>query len=191
MVAGVYGKIQNILPNEVYINTNAGIIYLILISNKTFNEIKNEKEVLLNTEYVVNETSAKLYGFASIEELSLFKMLIKIPKVGHTTALNICSELTIQDLYEIITNKDLTKFKKIKGLGAKSAFNIVMHLENKKIILPIENEEIINYSKKNIVIEGLKNLGFIEKQYKELLNILEEQLSVEDNIKKIILKIKG
>lgn len=191
MVAGVYGKIQNILPNEVYINTNSGIIYFVNISNKTFNEIKNEQEVLLNTEYVVTETSAKLYGFATNDELSLFKMLIKIPKVGHTTALNICGELTIQDLYEIVTNKDLNKFKQIKGLGSKSASNIVMHLEAKKIILPIKEDEVINYSKKKTVIEGLKNLGFVEKQFKDLLVLLDESLSIEENIKKIILKIKG
>lgn len=193
MVAGIRGYIDNILPNEVYVNTNSGIIYLVNISLNTFNEIKNLKsdEILnLKTEYVVSENSVKLYGFFTNEELTLFKLLTKVPKVGHSTALSICGEISIKDLYEIITTKDISKMKKIKGLGEKTCLNIVSYLQNSKLIIPIQQIEIESYKELDTIKSALQNLGFVEKQYKHLLKEINVKDNVEDNIKYIIKKIK-
>lgn len=193
MVAGVNGYVENILPNEVYINTNSGVVYLVNISLKTFNEIKNiEKDKLLSlkTEYVVSENSVRLYGFYTNEELALFKLLTKVPKVGYSTALNICGEISIKDLYDIVSSKDISKMKKIKGLGEKTCLNIVSYLQNNKIILPIKDEEISCYQEIETIKSGLNSLGFSEKQYKNLLKEIDCNLSIEDNIKNIIKKIK-
>lgn len=193
MVAGINGYIDNLLPNEVYINTNSGIVYLVNISLKTFNEIKKIKEdemLSLKTEQIVSENSVKLYGFYTNEELTLFKLLTKVPKVGNTTALNICGEISIKDLYDIVTTKDIQKMKKVKGLGEKTCLNIISYLQNNKLILPITNEEVTCYKEIDTIKSGLNNLGFVEKQYKEFLKEIDCNLSIEENIKLIIKKIK-
>ena len=103
MVSGIKGTIEELLPNEVYIETNSGLSYLIHISKNTFMKLKEVPEnqvIKLRTEYIVSETSVKLFGFIVSSELTMFKMLIKLPKVGPTTALNICGEITLKDLYE-------------------------------------------------------------------------------------------
>ena len=120
----------------------------------------------------------------------MFKMLIKLPKVGPTTALNICGEITLKDLYEMVTTKNLDKFKGIKGVGPKVATQIIQNLENKGLIKPIQEEEIEAYKNVNYVKEALKSLGFLEKQFKEHLKDIKEEDSLEDSIRSIIQKIK-
>lgn len=190
MIAGIYGKIVNILPSEVYISTNSGIIYLVNISLKTFKEIRELKEVSLVTEYVANETSQKLYGFSSNDELALFKTLIKVPKVGHTTALSITGEFSYKDLYEIVTNKDAKELSKVKGLGLKSATNIISHLENNDIITPIKEDELKDDNFINSIKKALETLGFSLKDYKDLLSNINKDLTLEENVKNIIKGIK-
>lgn len=189
MIAGIRGKIEYILPNEVYIDTNSGITYLVNISIKTFDEIKNfdEDEIIkLRTEYIVSENSARLYGFYTNEEHSLFKILTRVPRVGSTTAMSVCGNLSMKDLYEMITTKDLSKAKGIKGLGEKTILNIITYLENNKILIPIEDSEAKVYSKKNVIITCLIELGFKENQFKDILNQIDENISIEDNVTKLI-----
>lgn len=193
MVAGIKGSIEELLPNEVYIDTNGGLCYLINISKNTFMKLKEVPEnqiVSLKTEYIVNEKSAKLFGFITSSELTLFKMLIKLPKVGPVTALNICGELSLKDLHEMVTSKNLDKFKGIKGVGPKVALQIIQNLENKGLILPILDDEVENYKNTTYVKEALKGLGFDEKQFKEFLKDIKDEDSIEDSIRAIILKIK-
>lgn len=193
MVSGIKGTIEELLPNEVYIETNSGLSYLIHISKNTFMKLKEVPEnqvIKLRTEYIVSETSVKLFGFIVSSELTMFKMLIKLPKIGPTTALNICGEITLKDLYEMVTTKNLDKFKGIKGVGPKVATQIIQNLENKGLIKPIEEKEIETYKNVNYVKEALKSLGFLEKQFKEYLKDIKEEDSLEDSIRSIIQKIK-
>ncbi len=193
MVAGIKGVIEELLPNEVYIETNGGLSYLIHISKNTFMKLKEVPEnqvVKLRTEYIVSETSVRLYGFITNSELTMFKMLIKLPKIGPTTALNVCGELTLKDLHEMVTTKNLDKFKGIKGVGPKVALQIIQNLENKGLILPIKDEELKDYKNINFVKEALKGLGFQEKQFKDFLMDIKEEDAIEDSIRTILQKIK-
>jgi len=190
MIAGIYGKISNILPGEVYINTNSGVIYLVNISLNTFKDIKDKREVELITEYVFSETSQKLYGFSCSEEHTLFKILIKIPKVAHTTSLNICSGFSLKDLYSIVSNNDAKALSQIKGLGLKSATNIIHYLTTNNVIESITDQDIIDNSLLKGIKASMTALGFKESQYKESLKDIDQELTLEKNIKILIKKVK-
>ena len=89
--------------------------------------------------------------------------------IGPKTANNILSKADVNNLIEAIKNSDVNFLKTLPGIGAKSAQQIILDLQNK---LSIEEKPVVN-SDLSDAIEGLKALGYSSR---ELVSI-EKQLS--------------
>ena len=83
------------------------------------------------THLVVREDAHTLCGFQDRETRELFRLLIEVRGVGPTMALAILSGLPREPLLEAIVAGDLGTLTRIKGVGKKTAEQILLDLREK------------------------------------------------------------
>ena len=92
MITHIKGKLIEKNPTSVVIETN-GIGYFINISLHTFSQIPDLEELKLYTHLQVKEDSHTLYGFVTLAERQIFRLLISVSGIGTSTARTMLSSL--------------------------------------------------------------------------------------------------
>ena len=106
-----------------------GVGFSIRVPLSTEIKLKQDTQAKVVISMVVREDSMKLYGFCTIGERELFEKLHAISGIGPVLALAILSGGTFEALRNAIMLEDLTYFKKIKGVGPKTAKRIILELK--------------------------------------------------------------
>lgn len=172
MISSLKGKVNRIRGNEVEIEVN-GIGFEVWMGRNNFSE---GEEVRVPVYMSVSENEMKLFGFKSCEDLDIFKMLITVSGVGPKTAAAILSEKQGQEIIKAIGEAEVDFFKKIKGIGLKTAQRIIVDLKSKigglgeinlKDDLPLLEDD---------TVLGLKELGFEKKEIEEVLKKMPKDL---------------
>lgn len=78
----------------------------------------------------ISEDDRELFGFETLIEREIFKILIKIQGVGPRIAYSIVSQLTVEELLAGIQQGRPEIFSKVKGVGAKTSEKLVFELKN-------------------------------------------------------------
>ena len=86
MITHIQGKLIEKNPTDVVIDCN-GVGYFINISLYTFSQIPDKEHLKLYTHLQVKEDSHSLYGFSSLAEREIFRLLISVSGIGANTAL--------------------------------------------------------------------------------------------------------
>lgn len=127
-------------------------------------QVSLNQEIKVFTYLHISENDMRLFGFASQEEKDLFLRLITVKGLGPKTAMNMLSRAGYDSIYGWIEEENVTALKKMPGIGAKSASQIVLDLKG-KLVAPVENpkkESAVSSYPPEIsdALEGLKNLGY-------------------------------
>lgn len=85
----------------------------------------------LHTQLIVREDSLTLYGFATSDELEVFGLLLGVPGVGPRSSLGVLSELAPSQIAQAAASEDERPFRKVSGIGPKTAKLIVVQLAGK------------------------------------------------------------
>jgi Holliday junction DNA helicase RuvA len=80
---------------------------------------------------VVREDAHSLYGFAAAEDRELFRLLLRVKGVGPAMALGVLSGMDRGSLLQAILNEDAKKLTAVKGVGKKTAEQILLDLSDK------------------------------------------------------------
>lgn len=88
-------------------------------------------ELLLHTNLVVRDDSLSLYGFLEPEELEIFTLLTTVTGVGPKSALGVLSHLTADQIAQAVFDEDDAPFRRVSGIGPKTAKLIVLQLAGK------------------------------------------------------------
>ncbi len=88
-------------------------------------------EIDLRTSLVVREDSLTLFGFATQAELEVFGHLIAVSGVGPRSALGVLSGLAPAEIARAVAAEDEKPFRKVSGIGPKTAKLIVVSLAGK------------------------------------------------------------
>jgi Holliday junction DNA helicase RuvA len=83
------------------------------------------------THLVVREDAHLLFGFSEREARELFRLLLSVGGVGPTTALTILSGVAREPLLTAIAEGDVDALLRLKGVGPKTAGQIVLDLKDK------------------------------------------------------------
>jgi Holliday junction DNA helicase RuvA len=89
------------------------------------------EEALVMTTLIVREDSLTLYGFPSADELSVFELLVGVTGVGPKSALGVLDVLTPNQIAQAVSADDDGAFRKVSGIGPKTAKLIVLSLAGK------------------------------------------------------------
>lgn len=130
MYAYISGQITLRTPTMVVIES-AGVGYEIQISLYTYSKIEQAQEARLWTQLIVREDSHTLYGFFDTSERTLFNHLISVSGIGPNTARLILSGMTPADVESAILSEDELSFKRVKGVGPKTAKRLIVDLKDR------------------------------------------------------------
>lgn len=123
--------------------------------------LNEEIKVYTYMHFTENETS--LFGFESQEEKELFLRLISVKGLGPKTAMNMLASAGYDAVINAIETGDVAGLKKMPGIGAKSASQIVLDLKGKLVQVEVKAKAASanQYPPEiNDALEGLKGLGY-------------------------------
>ncbi|NOS72089.1 MAG: Holliday junction branch migration protein RuvA [Verrucomicrobia bacterium] len=132
MITFLSGKLVEALPTQVVVDVH-GVGYEVLIPLSSFDKLPQPGgDVKLLTQLIVREDAHVLYGFASLAERDLFRMLINnVSGIGPKTALNILSGMNAVAFRGAVASGDVKSLSQISGVGKKTAERIVVELRDK------------------------------------------------------------
>lgn len=190
MITHIQGRLVEKNPTDVVIDCN-GIGYFINISLHTFSELPTSENVKLFTHLLVREDAHTLYGFSSVAEREIFRLLISVSGVGASTARTMLSSLAPDQVLDAIAQNDIATIQSVKGIGSKTAQRVVLDLKDK--ILKVYGLSSISAgtsnTNKNEALSALETLGFVRKRSEKLVDdIVKENpgASVEMIIKQAL-----
>lgn len=134
MIRLLNGTIHGISPDSVIVLTG-GVGYQVFVTHPT--SFTTGTQTTLHTHHAVRETALDLFGFSTETELVLFELLLKVPKIGPKSALQILTQASPQLLIDAIGRGDAGYLQKLSGIGKKTCENIMTQLHGK---LPPELE---------------------------------------------------
>lgn len=136
MITYVQGKLVEKKPTAVTIDV-ADIGYELLITTSTFEVLPGVGTTIkLHTHYHVREESDTLFGFATLDERAVFRILISVSGVGPKLALAALSAMNPNELRSHVVSRNLSILTKIPGVGKKTAERMVVELKDK--LEPVE-----------------------------------------------------
>jgi Holliday junction DNA helicase RuvA len=132
MIAFLNGKLIDALPTHATIEVN-GVGYDVLIPLSSFDKLPAPgQSVKILTHLVVREDAHVLYGFMTLTERELFRLLINnVSGIGPKIALNILSGITVTAFRGAVSTGDSKMLSKISGVGKKTAERIIIELKDK------------------------------------------------------------
>ena len=193
MITHIQGRLIEKNPTNIVIDCS-GVGYYINISLHTFSQLPSEEQVKLFTHLQVREDSHTLYGFSSIVEREIFRLLISVSGVGANIARTMLSSLSPEQVMEAIAHNDLVTIQSVKGIGSKTAQRVVLDLKDKilKVYGLDDVSTLSSNTNKNEALSALETLGFARKQAEKVCNTIVKQnpeASVETIIKLALKKL--
>ncbi|MBR6240257.1 MAG: Holliday junction branch migration protein RuvA [Lentisphaeria bacterium] len=192
MIAQLTGKVVSINLTEVVLDVN-GVGYFVSIPMSTYDVLPKEGGTATLLTYLqVREDALQLFGFATKNEIEIFKLLITVNGIGAKTALAILSSMNISAFCNAIVNADMKALKHISGIGARSAERMVVELRDKIVKLFPEltfgslPQDAPQSREMEDALLALEQLGFqrakIQKTVSDLVAALPEQERSSENI---------
>lgn len=164
MITHIRGRLVEKSPTAVVIDCN-GVGYFIHISLHTYSQLKDDESIKLLTHLQIKEDAHQLYGFATLMEREIFRLLISVSGIGTNTARTMLSSLTPKQIREGIAAEDVVLIQSVKGIGLKTAQRVIIDLKDKilKIYDIDETLLISDNTNKDEALSALEVLGFAKK----------------------------
>jgi len=186
------GRISGILlekkPPQILVEAG-GIGYEIDVPMSTFFDLPAcGEKVTLHTHFAVREDGHFLYGFATHEERSVFRQLIKISGIGARTALAILSGLPVSELAQAVALQETGRLVKIPGIGKKTAERLLLELRGKFDALPGMAAQAFRPGasapgNRGDILDALLALGYNEREALAAMKGLDDDIAVSEGIR--------
>lgn len=187
MITYIKGRLCEKTPTSVVIETN-GIGYIINISLSTFSQIPDNENIKLYTHLQIKEDSHTLFGFYTLKEREIFRLLISVSGVGSSTARTMLSSLSSDQIIDAISSNNISLVQSVKGIGSKTAQRLIIELKDKVIKLYDIDEDMLSShnTKRDEALSALEVLGINKKSSERIVDLVIKQnpdISVEEIIK--------
>ncbi|NBS18203.1 MAG: Holliday junction branch migration protein RuvA [Flavobacteriia bacterium] len=193
MITQIKGRLVEKSPTHVVIDCN-GIGYEVNISLHTFSNLSAEENIQLFTHLQVREDAHTLYGFFTVLERAVFRLLIAVSGIGTSTARTMLSSLSPLEIQTAIAAGDVATIQGVKGIGLKTAQRVIIELKDKINGLPEGTEIPVPKSNtiKDEALSALEVLGYSRKSSEKVVDNLIQgnpDSTVENIIKAALNKL--
>ena len=130
MIGSLHGRVLHVGSDYALVEIG-GIGYRVIAGPSLLARLRVGSEASVYTHHLVREDLQALFGFATLDELGFFELLMTVSQVGPRLALAITSAHPVTRLQLAILNDDLDAFTSISGVGRKTAQRIVLELKEK------------------------------------------------------------
>ncbi|MGV6810083.1 MAG: Holliday junction branch migration protein RuvA [bacterium] len=188
-----------------------GVGYELQASMTTFCQLPElQQEACLYTHLSIRDDAHSLFGFATVAERDVFRVLLKVNGVGPKMALAILSTFSVQDFSHYVQQDDVSALTKIPGVGKKTAERLILDVRdrlpvNHKPDLPLlaeqaqsvdrhENPQQSVKARESEAVNALLALGYKPAQASKMIHQVlathaepaQESLSVEMMIRQAL-----
>src|ERR1700731_1553835 len=132
MITFLDGKLTSALPTQATIDVH-GVGYEVFIPLSSYDKLPAVGQSLrILTHLHVREDAHILYGFMTVPERDLFRLLVNnVSGIGPKLALAVLSGMSVMSFKAAVVSSDVTALSKISGVGKKTAERIVLELKDK------------------------------------------------------------
>jgi holliday junction DNA helicase RuvA len=130
MIGSIRGQVTHVGADSALVEVG-GIGYRIVAGPSLLARLRPGSEASVYTHHLVREDQQALFGFATLDELGFFELLMTVSQVGPRLALAIISAHAVTKLQLAILNDDVDVFTSVSGVGRKTAQRIILELKEK------------------------------------------------------------
>lgn len=130
MYAYISGEVAQKAATYAVIDVG-GVGYLIYTDSFSLNTLKTGEQGKLYTYLKVAEDDMALYGFATVEQKTMFEKLLSISGIGPKAAAAVLSCMRVNDIAAAVISNDDKAFTNVPGIGKKTAQRLVLELKEK------------------------------------------------------------
>ena len=140
-------------------------------------EIRLNQEIRIYTYMHMTENDISLFGFSSQEEKELFLRLISVKGLGPKTAMNMLASAGYENIIGAIEAGNVAALKKMPGIGAKSASQIVLDLKGRLVSVPVQTKAPAQEYPEEIrdALDALKSLGYKPSEISSAASVMMEE----------------
>ena len=189
MIARLTGKLAAKAPDEIILDVG-GVGYQVFIPLSTFYELPERGEILtLHIHPAFRDNALELYGFLTLKEKAMFRMLLGVSKIGPKLAQNILSGISADELTTAIISGNILKLNAIPGIGKKTAERMILELKDKVPRAQAAEQEAVTAPAELFedALSALLNLGYkrpeSERTVKRALHEIGRDGQLEDIIR--------
>ena len=132
MITFLQGTLSESLPTQVVVDVG-GVGYQVIIPLSSYDRLPGVgAPVKVLTHLQVREDAHVLYGFMSVAERDLFRLLVNnVSGIGPKIALAVLSGMNVTTFKSSVVTSDIASLSKISGVGKKTAERMVLELRDK------------------------------------------------------------
>ena len=146
MISFIRGLVADTTENSVILEAG-GIGYEIFMTGSSIEQAsRSEGKVKIHTYFHVREDAMQLYGFATRDDLRVFKLLLGVNGIGPKAGLGILSALSADDLRFAVLADDAAAIAKAPGIGKKTAQKLILELKDKLDLEDAFEQKLANQS---------------------------------------------
>ena len=170
MIAHLTGVVRRAGADFAVVDVG-GVGYMVSVAAQTRQQLPppgGDVELHIHTQ--VREDQLALYGFATVEELELFEMLIQVDGVGPKVGLNILGAASLEVLKRAIMSEDAAPIRRASGVGPRTAAKVIIELKPRLDaigaleVLPRAAAASGDGAVPRAVESALRNLGFSSEE---------------------------
>lgn len=187
MIGRLTGTLLEKHPPQILVDVH-GVGYEVDVPMSTFYNLPAVGERLsLYTHFSVREDGQQLYGFLTIREREVFRLLIRVSGVGPRLALAVLSGLSVDELAQAVTLQETGRLTRIPGVGKKTAERLLLELKGKLAdALPAGPTAATPAGIQVDVLHALLALGYSDKEAMPVIRQLPAGLSLEEAIRQAL-----
>ncbi|GAA2994464.1 Holliday junction DNA helicase RuvA [Microbacterium terrae] len=130
MISSLRGRVLHLEPDVVIVDVG-GVGFSVAVTPQLSRTFHVGDDIVLHTNLVVREDALSLFGFAERDQLLVFLQLISVSGVGPKSALGVLATLTVDQIAQAVADDDDAPFRRVSGIGPKTAKLIVVQLAGK------------------------------------------------------------
>jgi Holliday junction DNA helicase RuvA len=130
MISSLRGRVLHLDAESVVIDVG-GVGFAVAVTPQLAREFHVGDDIVLHTTLIVREDALSLYGFREREELVVFSQLLGVSGVGPKSAIGVLASLSVDQIADAVTAEDDAPFRRVSGIGPKTAKLIVVQLAGK------------------------------------------------------------
>mgnify|MGYP001458667078 CR=1 FL=1 len=130
MIDYLRGRVTRVAHDHVVVEVQ-GIGYRVFCANPGDFRGREQEETIVYIHHHVREDAVQLFGFATREEQSIFRLLIEVSGIGPRIALGAMSGTRPESLVSAILNEDVAYLTRLPGIGRKTAQRLLFELKDR------------------------------------------------------------
>lgn len=182
MISQISGRLLSATPHVVV--DVGGLGYVLTVPMSTFCSLPPVgTPVTLLAHLVIKEDSHQLFGFATAEERTAFRELLRVTGIGPRSAIAVLSGLSVAELAKVIADQDAKRLTQIPGIGAKIAERVVLDLKTRFAKALPAAGDLFSGQVRTDILQAITGLGYGDKEALAALKNLPADVSLAEGIR--------